>query len=50
LSSISSDGTTAYLWNIPAIELDFGSVIGKGYFGEVRKAKWRGSFLCRTAL
>jgi hypothetical protein len=26
-------------------ELELGDVIGKGFFGEVRKAKWKGRFM-----
>eukprot|EP00029_Vermamoeba_vermiformis_P010000 TRINITY_DN5168_c0_g1_i1.p1 TRINITY_DN5168_c0_g1~~TRINITY_DN5168_c0_g1_i1.p1 ORF type:complete len:765 (-),score=122.55 TRINITY_DN5168_c0_g1_i1:390-2684(-) len=36
-------GGNSYMWEIPKEQLVFGQVLGKGFFGEVRKGKWRGS-------
>lgn len=34
---------SSYMWEIPKEQLVFGQILGKGFFGEVRKGKWRGS-------
>jgi len=31
------------MWEIPKEQLVFGQILGKGFFGEVRKGRWRGS-------